>query len=100
MRLWATSSLWGDMAIGIGVIDRVLARVGKRVVGCTERQGSLVVEARSTVRAAPCPTCRCWSGRLHGRYVRQLAERPVLNEQVLLSVETRRFKCLNKDCPR
>ncbi|WP_162571625.1 ISL3 family transposase [Variovorax sp. SRS16] len=88
------------MTSGIGVIDRVLARVGKRVVGCINRRGYLVVQTRSTVRAAPCPTCRCWSGRLHGSYCRQLAERPVLDEQVVLSVETRRFKCLNDDCPR
>ncbi|MEJ8852451.1 ISL3 family transposase [Variovorax rhizosphaerae] len=88
------------MTSGIGVIDRVLARVGKHVVGCVEQRGFLVARASSTVRAAPCPTCRCWSGRLHGSYFRQLAERPVLNERVLLSVETRRFKCLNKDCHR
>ncbi|MDM0053750.1 ISL3 family transposase [Variovorax sp. J22R115] len=88
------------MTSGIGAIDRVLARVGKRVVGCIERQGSLVVQARSIVRAAPCPACRCWSGRLHGSYFRRLAERPVLDEQVVLSVETRRFKCLNADCAR
>lgn len=82
------------------MIDRVLARVGKRVVSCAEQQETLVVQACSTVRAAPCPTCRCWSGRLHGSYLRLLAERPVPNEQVVLSVETRRFKCLNEGCPR
>ncbi len=60
----------------------------------------MLVQARSTVRAAPCPTCRCWSGRLHGSYRRRLAERPMLDKQVAFCVEMRRFKCMNAQCPR
>ena len=81
-------------------MDRVLAQVGKRVVRCADRGGTITVEACSTVRAAPCPNCRSWSGRLHGRYVRHLAERPVLDRRVVLAVEMRRFRCLNSTCPR
>ncbi|HET9643443.1 MAG TPA: ISL3 family transposase, partial [Burkholderiaceae bacterium] len=88
------------MAIFVDAMDRVLARVGKRVVCCDDREGTITVEARSTVRAAPCPHCRSWSRRLHGAYVRRLAERPVLDRQVVLEVEMRRFKCLNAACPR
>ena len=88
------------VASAVGVLDRVLAQVGKRVVRCAERRGAVLVEARSTVRAAPCPTCRCWSGRLHGCYRRQLAERPILDKHVVLSVEMRRFKCMRADCTR
>ena len=88
------------MASVDGLVDRVLAQVGKRVVGCVERRGKLLVQARSTVRAAPCPTCRCWSGRLHGSYHRHLGERPILDKQVVLCVEMRRFKCMHAECPR
>jgi hypothetical protein len=80
------------MTIAAGVVDRVLARVGKRVLSCTERRGAVHVQARSTVRVAPCPTCRCWSSRL--------PERPILDKHFLLSVEMRRFKCLNAACAR
>lgn len=83
-----------------GVFDRVLAQVGKRVVSCTERRGTVLVQAHSTVRASPCPACRCWSGRLHGSYRRRLAERPILDKHVVLIVEMRRFKCRNVDCTR
>ena len=88
------------MPIAAGVVDRALARVGKRVFSCIERRGAVHVQARSTVRVAPCPRCRCWSSRLHGSYTRRLAERPILDNHVLLSVEMRRFKCLNAGCAR
>jgi len=88
------------IASAVGVVDRVFAQVGKRVVGCVELRGTLQVQALSTVRAAPCPICRCWSGRLHGRYQRHLAERPILDQPVALCVEMRRFKCMNAQCPR
>lgn len=88
------------VAGAVGVVDRVLAQVGKRVVGYAEQQGTMLVQAHSTVRAAPCPTCRCWSGRLHGCYRRHLAERPILDKYVVLCVEMRRFKCMNAQCAR
>jgi transposase len=53
---------------------------------------------RSTVRAAPCPSCQSWSGRGHGSYVRHLAERPVLGRPV--AIEIRRFKGLKAGCIR
>lgn len=56
------------MTGAIGVIDRVLAQVGERVVSHFKQRGTLAVQACSTVRTAPCPTCRCWSSRLHGSY--------------------------------
>ncbi|KAI3603395.1 hypothetical protein D8I24_2902 (plasmid) [Cupriavidus necator H850] len=41
----------------LGGIDRILARVGKRVVSSDARGETVTVEACSTVRAAPCPAC-------------------------------------------
>src|SRR5580704_13641866 len=81
-------------------MDRMLARVGKRVVHCDERGDAIAIKACSVVRAAPCPTCRGWSSRRHGSYVRRLGERPVFEQRVVISVEMRRFKCLNAACPR
>jgi transposase len=83
----------------LGGIDRILARVGKRFVSSDARGETITVEACSTVRAAPCPACRHWSNRVHGSYVRRLEERPMLEQQVVLAVEVRRFKCTNAGCP-
>ena len=77
----------------------MLARVGKRVVHWDEQGDAITIEACSSVRAAPCPTCRSWSSRRHGSCVRRLEERPVLEQQVVFSIEMRRFKCLNAACP-
>ena len=84
----------------LGGLDRILARVGKRVVHINEQDDWITVEASSTVRAAPCPVCRCWSNRQHGSYVRHLEERPMLERRVVLAVEMRRFKCPSAACPR
>ncbi|MBK6973011.1 MAG: ISL3 family transposase [Sterolibacteriaceae bacterium] len=81
-------------------LERILARIGKRVVHCAELGSTIDVQACSTVRAAPCPACQSWSDRLHGRYVRCLAERPSLEQQVVIFVEIRRFKCPSADCLR
>jgi len=84
----------------LGGIDRILARVGKRFVSSEVQGETITVEARSTVRRAPCPACHRWSHRLHGRYVRKLEERPMLGQGVVLAIEVRRFKCMNANCPR
>ncbi|AGW95725.1 hypothetical protein N234_37305 [Ralstonia pickettii DTP0602] len=84
----------------LGGIDRILARVGKRVVSSDARGETITVEACSKVRAATCPACRCWSNRRHGSYVCRLEERQMLEQRVVLAVEVRRFKCANAGCPR
>ncbi|BDB29760.1 ISL3 family transposase (plasmid) [Cupriavidus sp. P-10] len=84
----------------LGGIDRILARVGKRFVSSDACGETITVEACSMVRAARCPGCHRWSHRLHGRYVRRLEERPMLEQRVILAIEVRRFKCTNANCPR
>ena len=84
----------------LGGLDRILARVGKRIVHCDSNGETLTVEASSTVRAAACPVCRRWSNRLHGSYVRHLEERPILEQRLVLGVQMHRFKCPSADCPR
>ena len=83
-----------------GGLERLLARVGKRVLHVEEDVGAVTVEVSSTVRSAPCPVCRRWSGRIHGSYVRYLEERPVLEQRLVLAVQMRRFKCPDKECER
>ncbi|MCY1490162.1 hypothetical protein D9M68_239130 [compost metagenome] len=73
----------------LGGIERILARVGKRFVSSEVQVETITVEARSTVRRAPCPACHRWSHRLHGRYVRKLEERPMLEQRVVLATKKR-----------
>ena len=84
----------------LGGLDKILARVGKRIVHSDVRGELITVEASSTIRAAPCPACRSWSNRLHGSYVRHLQERPILEQRLVLAVQMNRFKCPNAECPR
>ena len=43
------------MAVLLDAIERVLAQGGKRVVRYADRGGTIMMEACSAVRAAPCP---------------------------------------------
>jgi transposase len=81
-------------------IERILARASKRVVSFVGDDNNINVKACSTVRSAPCPDCQSWSNRRHGSYVRCLAERPSLEQQVVIFVQIHRFKCPRADCPR
>jgi transposase len=40
------------------------------------------------------------SGRVHGRYIRHVADLPLMGRIVSLSLQIRRFRCLQSDCPR
>src|SRR5215217_6943573 len=50
--------------------------------------------------AAACPGCAAPSLRVHSRYERMVADLPWQGRTVTLRVLTRRFRCLNPDCPR
>lgn len=56
--------------------ERALRAVGKRVASRAEIGARPVVTALSVFKSATCPTCGRRSRKFHGRYWRQLAERP------------------------
>ncbi|WP_424886741.1 transposase family protein [Streptomyces sp. XH2] len=58
------------------------------------------VEARTTVRQAACPECGCWSGRIHGSYLRFPRDLPVADKFVVVSLRVRRFICTEGSCSR
>lgn len=47
------------------------------------------VEARTIVRRAPCPGCGCWSGRIHGSYLRFPRDVPAVGKFVVVSLRVR-----------
>ncbi|MEP7299846.1 MAG: ISL3 family transposase, partial [Burkholderiales bacterium] len=79
-------------------LSKPLAIVGKRIGGWHEGGDRLWVDAHTVVRLAPCPSCSCRSRRVHGTYRRQIDDRPCFGQRVTLSVEVRRFKCVNPNC--
>ena len=62
--------------------------------------GLVTVHARSADLIACCPMCALPSGRVHGRYIRRVADLPLMGRIVSLSLQIRRFCCLQSDCPR
>jgi transposase len=62
--------------------------------------GLVTVHARSSDLIAHCPICATPSGRVHGRYIRHVADLPLMGSVVSLSLQIRRFRCSQANCPR
>ncbi|MFF1355187.1 transposase family protein [Streptomyces sp. NPDC058297] len=58
------------------------------------------VGARTTAVRAACPGCGCWSGRIHGSYVRFPRDLPAVGKVVVVSLRVRRFVCADDCCHR
>lgn len=60
--------------------------------------GVVTMHARARSADADCPHCGSASGRVHGRYVRRLADAAVGGVSVVIELLVRRFKCPNLAC--
>ncbi|MCT2593131.1 transposase family protein [Streptomyces sp. N2-109] len=58
------------------------------------------VDAHSTSRGAACPQCGIWSARVHSSYLRFPADVPSGGRRVVLHLSVRRFRILDRVCPR
>ncbi|KAK1183486.1 ISL3 family transposase [Streptomyces sp. NBS 14/10] len=56
------------------------------------------IEARTTARRVACPGCGCWSGRIHGSYLRFPRDLPTAGKFVVVSLRVRRFVCAEESC--
>jgi transposase len=81
-------------------LSESLGAAGKRIIHFDTTDTLLSVEAASSARRARCPTCLHGSSRRHGQYWRQLRAQPCMGRSVNLSVQVRRFKCINPQCSR
>ncbi len=79
-------------------LSESLVTVGKRIIRVDTTDTRLSVELASSARRANCPACLHGSSRRHGQYRRQLGAQPCMGKSVNLSVEVRRFKCVNPLC--
>ncbi|MFI9311061.1 ISL3 family transposase [Streptomyces triculaminicus] len=85
---------------GSGGLGRVLPHLSGVVVETVERCAN-VLKVRVRCGALPvcCPRCGTASRRVHGRYVRRLADAPVGGCPVVIEMLVRRFKCGAARCP-
>ncbi|MFD5352750.1 transposase family protein [Streptomyces sp. NPDC058657] len=60
----------------------------------------MVIRARARSVQAACPGCGVFSGRVHSRYVRRLADRPAGGRPVEIALRVRRFRCRERACSR
>ena len=70
------------------------------VVSASPTTTNLVVQVACQELAAACPLCRQPSERIHGRYVRTVADLPCGGHRVILSLAVRKFVCRTPTCPR
>lgn len=57
------------------------------------------VWTHAKVEGGVCPSCAGWSGRVHSRYDRRLADGSIADQPVVLRLRVRRFFCDTQDCP-
>src|SRR5689334_18610292 len=60
----------------------------------------LTVQVACLLKSAACPLCQQPSERIHGSYVRRVADVPCGGRQVTLALTVRKFVCRTPDCPR
>lgn len=65
----------------------------------TDRDGVIVVRARTSGGPVACPRCGGLTGHVHGYYVRTLADVPADGRPVVVHVQVRRLRCPDLDCP-
>ncbi len=65
----------------------------------TDRDGVIVVRARTAGGFVPCPRCAGLTGHVHGYYQRTVADVPADGRPVLVQVGVRRMRCPALDCP-
>ncbi|MEV7783758.1 ISL3 family transposase [Kitasatospora sp. NPDC088351] len=56
------------------------------------------LHARAKAAAAVCPRCWRTSSRVHGRYVRRLADAAIGGSRAVIELTVRRFRCENPAC--
>src|SRR4051812_35515694 len=64
------------------------------------RISELIVHATTRAVAASCPSCTRSSHRLHGSYLRRVADIPLGQRRVTIHLRVQRFRCQNPACPQ
>ena len=71
-----------------------------RLICISAEADRLTLAATTTLPKAECPVCGKFSGRVHSRYTRTLADLPWLGIPVRMRLHVRRFFCEEPSCER
>jgi transposase len=69
------------------------------IADVTDRDGVIVVRARTAGGPVPCSRCGSLTGQVHGYYDRTVADVPADGRPVVVHVRVRRMRCPDLDCP-
>ena len=78
----------------------LLPGTGLRPRGIILAPGLVAILAEPVASIASCPGCKTPSGRIHGRYLRTVADLPCQGRRVILRLHVRRFRCSNAACSK
>ena len=88
------------MSHSLDLVRRSLPSSEELILEATEETTHGIV-LRVRARHLPCcPACRDRQISYHSRYLRRMRDLPVQGRQVEIHLETRRFRCQNKECVR
>ena len=73
---------------------------GLRVHRMEDAGEAVVISASCRAVSACCPRCGTPSSRVHGGYVRMVADGAAGGRPVLIALSVRRFRCLQPSCPQ
>ena len=89
--------LSGQHEISLG---RLLPHLAGAVMEKAELAGARLCNwAQARAEQASCPACGRYSGRVHSRYQRRLADAAIGGRPVVIRLTVRRFFCAAPDCP-
>jgi transposase len=87
--------------MGVVAIEDVLfPGIDVRVMAVHAAAQGVMVEATACGRPPDCPSCGCPGRRVHSRYRRRLAERPLAGRPLVITLWVRRFFCERSGCRR
>lgn len=80
--------------------DMLFPGIDVRLEGTSVTAAALFVDAAACGRPACCPSCRWRGRRVHSTYRRNLSERPLRGQKLVVRLRVRRFFCDRKSCAR
>ena len=82
-------------AIAMDAQDLNLAGFGLVITDFSLTRDLLALRLEAKSSLAACPRCGVYSHRVHGRYLRKLADLACHGRAVLIRLRVRRFRCTN-----
>ena len=73
---------------------------GMVIVSVSQEVSSVIVHIACCLQSACCPLCQQPSERVHGAYIRTVADLPCAGRRVTLKLSVRKFVCGRPCCPR